>query len=336
MAYTYKASLNTVRRIDNAVRKMENDSQQDFKITLANVNALIQDSGQSHFNRSLDHFLDENPNLKEAFKYEGWSTGSAFFGKWCQSKEYDVTRSQEILTGLSIALTKRVQHLTKEKATVLKKMDGIVKSINKKNEGRKGVAKLAVEGDEVVLVGEKFISESDLQEQWKALEQKGRPANNLPAHKSTKALAGASPASSPKSKIDAASSESAAEPVSDKLPPVAEPAKAPADLNSQKKELQEKWKLRKELLPSNCESRDIRKEIRLKRQISYESYDEFEEYCTLAEYVVQLRELKSEIGKFETMLKNGNTASRKSKSTHQAQNKNEGNWGGLFQTYFGE
>ncbi len=129
---TYTASTNVVRRIDTTIKKLQLKKSDQFNETLRKLDDLNIIAYQPHFQVQLEHFLANNEHFKEAFRYEGWFTQNAFFGKWCRSQDSDVERSKKILEGLIFAMKKRIDHLEIKKEAVLKKIDSILPAINKK------------------------------------------------------------------------------------------------------------------------------------------------------------------------------------------------------------
>lgn len=129
---TYIASNNVARRIDNTVKNLQLKTPTQFNDTLHKLDELNINAHQPHFQIQLENFLTHNEHFKEAFRYEGWFTKNAFFGKWCRTQDSDVERSKKILMGLIFAMKKRVDHLEIKKEAVLKKLDGLLPAINKK------------------------------------------------------------------------------------------------------------------------------------------------------------------------------------------------------------
>ncbi len=129
---TYVASSNVVRRIDTTIKNLQLKNADQFNQTLHKLDDLNINAYQPHFQVQLNDFLTQNVHFKEAFRYEGWFTKNAIFGKWCRSENSDVERSKKILEGLIHAMKKRIDHLEIKKEAVLKKIDSILPSINKR------------------------------------------------------------------------------------------------------------------------------------------------------------------------------------------------------------
>lgn len=129
---TYIARSSVARRIDTTIKNIQLKNADQFTETLRKLDELNINAYQPHFQVQLEDFLNHNEHFKEAFRYEGWLTKNAIFGKWCRTESSDLDRSKKILTGLIFAMKKRIDHLEIKKEAVLNKIDSLLPAINKK------------------------------------------------------------------------------------------------------------------------------------------------------------------------------------------------------------